>query len=209
MNIFKIENLFYQNSNVGRISKLLFHYELYKKIKDLDGHIVECGVFKGVSLIRFLSFIKIFKDNKKWVYGFDAFGKFPSTNRIEDKKFADRHNKNLGNGLSIDKLKKKLVKKKFKNFKLIKGNILDTIDKFLLKKKNFKISLLHLDLDVFVATNFALEKLYPLVVKNGVIILDDYKHVSGTTRSVNQFLKKKKIKILKLKFHKNQSFFIK
>ena len=62
---------------------------------------------------------------------------------------------------------------------------------------------------MFVATNFALEKLYPLVVKNGVIILDDYKHVSGTTRSVNQFLKKKKIKILKLKFHKNQSFFIK
>ena len=47
---------------------------------------------------------------------------------------------------------------------------------------------------MFVATNFALEKLYPLVVKNGVIILDDYKHVSGTTRSVNQFLKKKENK---------------
>ena len=68
---------------------------------------------------------------------------------------------------------------------------------------------MHLDLDVFVATNFALKRLYPLVVKNGVIILDDYNHVSGATRSINQFLKKKKLKILKLKFHKNQSFFIK
>jgi hypothetical protein len=110
MNIFEIENIFYLNSSPNRISKLLFHYELYKMTKNLKGHIVECGVFKGSSLIRFITFTNIYKDKKK-VFGFDIFGKFPSTNRKEDKNFADRHNKNLGNGISINILKKKLKKK--------------------------------------------------------------------------------------------------
>ena len=205
MNIFEIENLFYQNSSPNRISKLLFHYELYKMTKNLEGHIVECGVFKGSSLIRFISFTNIFKDKKK-IYGFDVFGKFPSTNRKEDKVFADRHNKNLGDGISLKNLNKKLKRKKFINFKLIKGDILKTIDIFLKKRKKFKISILHLDLDVYVATKFALEKFYPYIVKNGIIILDDYKHVSGATRSINEFIREKKLKIRKLKFHKNQSY---
>ena len=33
--------------------KLLSHYEIYNMIKDLPGDILEFGVFKGSSLIRF------------------------------------------------------------------------------------------------------------------------------------------------------------
>ena len=208
MNIFEIENLFYLESNPTRISKLLFHYELYKMTKNLKGDIVECGVFKGSSLVRFITFTNIFKDKKK-VFGFDTFGKFPSTERKEDKNFANKHNKNLGDSISVTKLNKKLGKKNLHNFKLIKGNILNTLEIFLNKNKNFKISLLHLDLDLYVPTKYALDLLYPCVVKNGIIILDDYKHVSGATRSVNEFIKKKKLKIKNLNFHKNQSFIIK
>ena len=43
-------NLFMNNE---RFSKLLIHYETYKKIKNLKGAIVECGVFKGTSFSRF------------------------------------------------------------------------------------------------------------------------------------------------------------
>ena len=49
------ENGFYLTSHVTRIAKLLAHYELYKSIADLPGHVVECGVYKGASLIRFAS----------------------------------------------------------------------------------------------------------------------------------------------------------
>tara|TARA_Y100000590_G_scaffold112183_1_gene127906 strand:- start:8493 stop:9128 length:636 start_codon:yes stop_codon:yes gene_type:complete len=209
MNVWKAENVFYQYSNVNRISKLLFHYELYKKIIKLEGNIVECGVFKGSSLIRFLTYVDLFEKKRRHVYGFDVFGKFPSTNRKEDKKFANKHNQNLGNGIDINKLSTLLSKKNLKNFKLIKGNILNTIEPFLKKKKKFKVSLLHLDLDLYVPTKFCLEKFYPYIVKNGVIILDDYKHVSGATRAVNKFIKKKKLKLQKLSFHKNQNFIIK
>jgi len=53
------ENGFYLTSHLTRLSKMLAHYELYKSIVKLPGHIVECGVFKGASLIRFCTYRKI------------------------------------------------------------------------------------------------------------------------------------------------------
>ena len=76
MNKWQTENQFYLTSEKSRIQKLVDHYEIYKKISQLNGDIIECGVFKGVSLIRFLTFRDIDKNTKiKKIYGFDAFGK--------------------------------------------------------------------------------------------------------------------------------------
>ena len=75
---FEYENNFYFSSGIGRIGKLIAHYELFKMVKDLPGEIIECGVFKGSSLIRFVTFRNLFeKENLRKVVGFDAFGKFP------------------------------------------------------------------------------------------------------------------------------------
>ena len=72
------ENLFYQTSDKSRLRKIIDHYEIYKKVSNVKGDIFEFGVFKGVSLIRFLTFRDIInKKTTKHVYGFDAFGKFP------------------------------------------------------------------------------------------------------------------------------------
>jgi len=38
------ENGFYLTSHITRISKMLAHYELYKSVVNLPGHVVECGV---------------------------------------------------------------------------------------------------------------------------------------------------------------------
>ena len=39
------ENGFFLTSHPTRIGKLLAHYELYKRIVELPGQVVECGVF--------------------------------------------------------------------------------------------------------------------------------------------------------------------
>ena len=71
MNKWNQENLFYLTSDKSRIQKLLDHNEIYK-ISKIKGDIIECGVFKGVSLIRFLTFRDIDKSSKTQnVYGFD------------------------------------------------------------------------------------------------------------------------------------------
>ena len=39
--------------SVERMSKFLIHYEAFKLIKNIEGSIVECGIFKGTSFVRF------------------------------------------------------------------------------------------------------------------------------------------------------------
>ena len=86
-NIFETENEFYATSKVDRISKLLAHYELYKKVYALEGDIFEFGVFKGVSLIQWASFREIFeRTSKQKIVGFDTFAEFPETEFEKDKE---------------------------------------------------------------------------------------------------------------------------
>ena len=204
MSPWKYENLFYLTSDKKRILKLLDHYEIYKKILNVKGDIIECGVFKGASLIRFLTFRDLIeRQNKRKVIGFDAFGKFPHPNKNyknnkADKIFAKRHDDNIGLGINMDSLKKYLKKKKITNYKLVKGDVLKTLPNYLKKNKKLKIALLHLDLDVYEPTRFALNNLYKYIAKNGIILLDDYSHIQGATLAVDEFIKIKKLKILRV-----------
>ena len=66
MNIWNIENNFYLHSDISRLNKTLCQFELFKKTVNLRGDIIECGVFKGSSLIRLLTFRDLLtKNNKK------------------------------------------------------------------------------------------------------------------------------------------------
>ena len=202
--IYESENIFYLKSNVNRFKKALFHYEIYKKISNISGDILELGVFRGCSLVRFATFRDLFKTNfNSKLYGFDDFGEFTPQFGKKDKIFIKKwkedlkRNSNSDRGISLKELKSILKKKKFKNINLIKVNIIQTLPKFLNKKK-IKISLLHLDLDLFEPTIFALEKLYNKVKKGGIILLDDYKIASGVTKAVNKFKKEKKIEVKKI-----------
>ncbi len=211
------ENLFYQTSDKSRLRKIIDHYEIYKKVSNVKGDIFEFGVFKGVSLIRFLTFRDLInKKTTKHVYGFDAFGKFPvpkqnNLHKNRDTVFAKFHDNRIGEGIKEKNLKKVLIKKNFNKFTLIKGNINTSLEKFLIKKKNkLKISLLHLDLDIYSPTKLVLETLYKYVSKRGIILLDDYKHIRGATVAVDEFLKKKpNLKIRKLSEKSRPSFIIK
>lgn len=202
------ENEFYQNSDISRIGKLLYHYEIYKMIKDLPGDILEFGVFKGLSLIRLLTFRNLIENNfSRKIYGFDTFKKFPNQVRKSDKKLKKEFTADAGNPISKIKLTQILKRKKIENFELIEGDVIKTLNPFLKKNDNLKISLLHLDMDVFNSTNFVLKKLIKKVVKNGIILIDDYGTVEGATKAVDNFLiKNKKLELKKLNFYKVPSF---
>ncbi len=202
------ENEFYQNSDISRIGKLLYHYEIYKMIKDLPGDILEFGVFKGSSLIRLLTFRNLIENNfSRKIYGFDTFKKFPNQVRKSDKKLKKEFTADAGNPISKIKLTQILKRKKIENFELIEGDVIKTLNPFLKKNDNLKISLLHLDMDVFNSTNYVLKKLIKKVVKNGIILIDDYGTVEGATKAVDNFLiKNKKLELKKLNFYKVPSF---
>ena len=211
ISIWEAENIFYQKSNISRIGKLIYHYEIYNIIKNLPGDILEFGVFKGSSLIRFMTFRSILENNySRKIYGFDTFNKFPSQKRKDDKKLRKNFTKDAGNPITKKKLNEILLDKKFENFELIEGDVLKTLDKFLKKNPNLKISLLHLDMDVYNSTKFVINKLKDKIVKKGIILIDDYGTVEGATKVIDNFLvKNKKLELKKLSFYKVPSYIVK
>jgi len=207
--VWESENVFYLKSHPSRINKLIAHYELYKKIVKLSGCIIECGVYKGCSLIRWAQFRNILeKSQSRDIYGFDVFGSFPSEGLKSDldKKFVKEYDDGGGVGINEETLKKLLVNKNISNVHLLKGNVLSTLDQFVRNKKNLKIALLHLDLDVYEPTLYALKIFSKYMVKGGYILIDDYNTVEGATRATNDFLKDKSLKVNKLSDNSTQVF---
>src|SRR6056300_1274961 len=77
-NVWDTENVFDLKSEPSRLKKVIAHYELYKKIENVEGAFLEFGVFKGASFLRFITFSEIFPTNmNRKFYGFDSFEKFP------------------------------------------------------------------------------------------------------------------------------------
>ncbi len=207
--IWDAENLFYLNAKTSRISKFIYHYEIYKKILNIPGDILEFGVFKGASFSKFLSFRKILEnqDSRK-IVGFDDFGIFTAKGSIEDKNFAKKFHKTLGKGSDDKKLDALLKKNNHENFELVKGDVVKTLPNYIKKNSGFKIALLHLDLDIFRPTKFVLNKLFSRMQKNGIILIDDYGEIQGATKAVDEFFKKRNCKIQKLNYYKRPSFII-
>ena len=209
---FDYENNFYLSSDVTRLSKVLAHYELFKMIEDIPGAIIECGVLKGCSLVRFASFRELFGHSfVKKIVGFDSFGSFPETNFEPDKKLRERHIKMCGEeSISKEQLTEILKHKGIdKNLELIEGDILQTVPQYVKAHPELKISLLNLDVDIYEPSKVILDELFPRVVKGGVIIFDDYGTFPGETKAIDEYFEDKKYKIHKLSFCMTPSYLVK
>ncbi len=183
------ENGFYLTSHPTRLSKMIAHYELYKSIINLPGHLVECGVLKGTSLIRFATFRDMLESPySRKIIGFDVFGQFPRQNDQYDDKFVEEFERNAGPGIPVEQLEEVFRYKAINNYELIQGDILETVPKYLGKHPETKIALLHIDVDVYKPTLTILEYLFDRVVKNGLIVFDDYGTVEGETRAIDEYL---------------------
>ncbi|WKY48563.1 TylF/MycF/NovP-related O-methyltransferase [Eubacteriaceae bacterium ES3] len=209
---FEYENNFILSCDNSRIGKMLAHYELFKLTQELPGAIIECGVFKGASLIRFASFRDLFECNdSRKIIGFDIFGKFPETNFKDDEAFRDNFILAAGEeSISENQLFEVLNKKGVdQNIELIKGDITETIPEYIKNNPYLKISLVNLDTDIYEPAVTVLENLWPRIVKGGILVLDDYGVFPGETKAVDEFFKEKNVKIRKFKFSLTPSYIVK
>ncbi len=205
--------------NEERFSKLLIHYEIFKKIKKMNGAIVECGVFKGTSFSRFAMLRELIGNPKKnKLIAFDVFNdNFPNTKHVNEKKQRAHWLKTAGgSSIATSQLNKIFKKKKIENYELVKGDVLKTIPEYLKINSDLKISLLNIDIDFVETTECVLENFYPRVSKGGIIIFDNYEGIGtggtfyqGETNTINKFLKKVKKKLIKFPFCNRPSYIIK
>ena len=224
--VWDYENNFYLYCDSSRMSKIISHYELYKIAENITGDIIECGVFKGVSLCRFAMFRDLFGNyNSKRIIGFDTFSKFPETKvnvKSNDKHYDSKptywkdddegrkkHIEISQESISKEQLYDVLHHKNINELELVEGDITETIPKYVKEHPDLKISLLNLDVDIYEPTVTILEYLYPRIEKGGVLILDDYEKFPGETKAIDDYFKGKNVEIKKFSFCTYPRFIIK
>ena len=209
---FDYENNFYLTCDSSRIGKLIAHYELYKLISNINGSLVECGVYKGASLARFSMFRKIHEqEHIRKIIAFDSFNVFPETNFKDDielrKNFInDSGSQSISKDQMITVLKQNNCNK---NTELIQGDICQTVPEFVKDNPGLSIALLNLDVDIYEPSVVILKYLFPLITKGGIIILDDYGTFPGETKAVDEYFKNESIEIKKFSFCNTPRYIIK
>lgn len=203
------ENIFYLRAAPGRLGKLLAHYELYRRVAGLPGAIVELGVYKGASLMRFATFRALLEHGEsRPIHAFDAFGAFPTAGveSAADRAFIAEFEEARGEGISRELLHALLADKGFGNVHLHAGDVFDTLPGFLADHPALRIALLHLDLDVFEPTAFAVEQLVPRMAPGGLILFDDYGFVEGATRVADDLARRLSAPLEKLPLYAAPTF---
>ena len=192
------------------VTRFLAHYELYKLIQDVPGSIVECGVYQGNSFFSFHKFLEIFHpgDRIRHVIGFDDFKglrltpedgpEYPNRSKVEGGWKSDNFRDVLDGLLEIH-TKDQFVAQSKRAF-LVDGDILDTVPQYVKDNPGLRISLLHLDVDVYKPTKVALDYLYDRVVSGGLIVLDEYAMMEwgGESKALEDFFHERGITSIKL-----------
>lgn len=208
---FSYENDFYLSCDNSRLGKFIAHYELFKQIVGKSGVIVECGVFKGTSLVRFAGFRQLLdRKQGRQIVAFDTFNEFPATNFAPDKKLRDKLIADAGSqSISIAQLTEILRRKRSEaGVELVAGDINQTVPEYVRRHPKLQIALLNIDVDIYEPTVTILKHLYPLVVSGGIVMLDDYGVFPGETKAVDEYFKSK-AKIRSLSYSKTPRYIVK
>ena len=122
-------------------------------------------------------------DTSKRVIGFDTFSGFVAIGSDDscESDFAERRvggfGTDTGEGEIVDSIAlfdQDRFAPESPRAELVKGDISQTAPAYVEAHKDLRISLLHLDLDLYDPTLAALQAFYPRVVKGGMVIIDDF-----------------------------------
>ncbi len=195
-------NEFIFSNDIKLIGKLLHRYDFFKMTRDLPGDIVEIGVFKGSGIATFSKFVDIYcpRSNKK-ILGFDIFDDSSKEDILNKDCSFDKEMMNVvyskvdKSELSITSVENRLTNMNIdKKYMLIRGDVEDTLPKFIKENPGFRASLIYIDVDLERPTYNALLHLWDRLLPGGIIVFDEYEyHKFSESNGVEKFLREKNI----------------
>ncbi len=171
----------------------------------IEGTIVECGVWKGGSMMAAILRLQDLGEMKRELFLYDTFDgmsepteydKDPLGENAKDLLLiSDKTEENHIWAFSpLEAVKERIYSTQYPKelIHFIKGKVEKTIPQTIPEK----IAILRLDTDWYESTKHELIHLFPKLVQGGVLILDDYGHWSGAKKAVDEYIKENNIKIL-------------
>ena len=167
------------------ISNIIFMHELYKKIIDVHGVVIEFGTRWGQNLALFESFRGMYEpyNHNRKIIGFDTFEGFPSVHKKDGKHEVIRKGSfNVTNGyenhlesiLNFHETESPISH--IKKFEIIKGDAIEQTEIYLKKNPHTIIALAYFDFDLYEPTKKCLELIKPFITKGTIIGFDELNH---------------------------------
>lgn len=171
--------LYLDRSALGHI---LFIEELYRRILNVHGVVVEFGVRWGRNLALFTELRNLYEPRNfaRYIVGFDTFEGFPGINAQDGAaegvapgaySVIPQYETKLGALLSAHE--KFGLRSHIKRFELVKGDVSDTLPEYLKRHPETIIALAYFDLDLFAGTSNALAHIKDRLVKGSVVAFDE------------------------------------
>ncbi len=180
-------------------------YALYQSVvyitkNNIPGDFIECGVWKGGSSMLVAKYFAIHNIHNRKIILYDTyegmseptefdrdFAGQSAREQLASTKKAEDHS--VWAYSSLESVKKNFQSTGYpvNSIDFIKGKVEDTIPSNL---PSGEIALLRLDTDWYESTLHELEHLYPKLVKNGVLIIDDYGYWEGCRKAVDEYFEK-------------------
>lgn len=194
------------------LTRFLAYYELFKMIQDVPGWIVECGIYRGFSFFSLGKFLEIFcmGDKTRKILGFDSFQGFTSLHPKDGEPDPEvtRHEGGT-NPSSFEEEFMELLKCAnadcfapwAERMMVVKGDARVTIPDYCEKHPGLRLSMLHIDIDIYEPVKIALENLYPRVLPGGIVVLDEFAHQDwpGESAALEDYFKENSLPVPELK----------
>ena len=192
--VFDAFNSFIFSEDTRVFSKMVKRIELYHQVKDLVGDIIEFGVFKGAGMALFLKLKMMYEPNSLTkVIGFDYFNRDDIINSLDGlnkEMMATITDRVDTNDLLVESVNNKLLFLNTDNYILVPGEAVTQCKKFDSENPGIRIKFLYMDLDLGEPTYEVMKLLWNKVVKNGLIVFDEYAyHKWDESNGVDKFLK--------------------
>jgi hypothetical protein len=203
------------------LTRFLARHELFRMVQEVQGCIVECGVFAGQGLMSWAQMSTILEPVAgafRHIYGFDTFAGFPSV-----------HGKDVKGAVKLDWKKGDLRMDRYEDLKrcielfdanrflpqfskvtLVKGDFRKTARTFLKRNPHVLISLLYLDFDLYEPTKLALELFLPRMPAGAVLAFDQINHPlwPGETRALLERFDLRRYQVRKFPYEINMSYVV-
>ncbi len=160
----------------------------------IPGDIVECGVWRGGSMMAAALALMARGDTSRHLYLYDTFEGMSEPTEEDRSANGESAQAQLARTdrdhavwacASLDDVQANVYSTGYPRERIhfVQGKVEDTIPQTLPER----IALLRLDTDWYESTRHELRHLYPLVSRHGLMIIDDYGHWQGARQAVDEY----------------------